>query len=48
MSRTRRLALCAGAIACTALLAGSAFAQTAEDLLNDHKTPGDVLVYGMG
>ncbi|MFM9972427.1 MAG: PQQ-dependent dehydrogenase, methanol/ethanol family [Burkholderiales bacterium] len=23
-------------------------AQTANDLLNDHKTPGDVLVYGMG
>ena len=26
----------------------SANAQTAEDLKNDHQTPGDVLVYGMG
>ena len=26
----------------------AAFAQTADDLKNDHKTPGDVLVYGMG
>lgn len=25
-----------------------ALSQTAEDLKNDHKTPGDVLVYGMG
>ena len=25
-----------------------AIAQTADDLKNDHKTPGDVLVYGMG
>ncbi len=28
--------------------AGGAIAQTSEDLKNDHKTPGDVLVYGMG
>ena len=26
----------------------SAFSQTADDLKNDHLTPGDVLVYGMG
>ena len=26
----------------------AAYAQTADDLKNDHKTPGDVLVYGMG
>lgn len=26
----------------------SAWAQTADDLKNDHRTPGDVLVYGMG
>ncbi len=26
----------------------AAVAQTADDLKNDHKTPGDVLVYGMG
>src|SRR5262245_19834280 len=48
MSRTRHAALCAAAIASTALLVGGALAQTADDLLNDHKTPGDVLVYGMG
>jgi alcohol dehydrogenase (cytochrome c) len=38
----------ASAIALTAALAGAAFAQTAADLVNDEKTPGDVLVYGMG
>ena len=26
----------------------AAFAQTGQDLLNDGKTPGDVLTYGMG
>jgi alcohol dehydrogenase (cytochrome c) len=26
----------------------TAFAQTADDLKNDAKTPGDVLTYGMG
>jgi alcohol dehydrogenase (cytochrome c) len=39
------------AIAGFSLLAGltvPAAAQTATDLLNDHKTPGDVLTYGMG
>ena len=29
-------------------LAAPAFAQTATDLLNDHRTPKDVLTYGMG
>jgi alcohol dehydrogenase (cytochrome c) len=32
----------------TVAMAGGAVAQTAEDLRNDQKTPGDVLVYGMG
>ena len=32
----------------SAALSFAAFAQTAEDLRNDEKTPGDVLVYGMG
>jgi alcohol dehydrogenase (cytochrome c) len=32
----------------TAMLAGSALAQSLADLKNDEKTPGDVLVYGMG
>ena len=32
----------------SAALPFAAFAQTAEDLRNDEKTPGDVLVYGMG
>ena len=31
-----------------AALPVSAVAQTADDLKNDHQTPGDVLVYGMG
>lgn len=37
-------------IVMAALAAGfsSASAQTAQDLVNDHKTPGDVLTYGMG
>lgn len=30
------------------LTSGSALAQTAEQLKNDHNTPGDVLTYGMG
>ena len=34
--------------ALTAGLAGGALAQTADDLTNDQKTPGNVLVYGMG
>ncbi len=35
-------------LALAAVLAGGALAQTADDLKNDHTTPGDVLVYGMG
>ena len=31
-----------------AMLPFAALAQTADDLKNDEKTPGDVLVYGMG
>ena len=41
--RTRLLA----ALLCVAV-PGAVSAQTADDLKNDHKTPGDVLVYGMG
>src|SRR5213592_2013570 len=36
------------AAAFTAVFAGGAFAQSSDDLKNDEKTPGDVLVYGMG
>ena len=32
----------------TTALPFAAFAQTADDLKNDEKTPGDVLIYGMG
>ena len=46
MIRTGRTASLA--IAFTAALTTSAFSQTADDLKNDHLTPGDVLVYGMG
>src|ERR1051326_7478883 len=35
-------------IAFAAAFSGSALAQSADDLKNDEKTPGDVLVYGMG
>ena len=35
-------------LALTALMTGHAVAQSADDLKNDEKTPGDVLVYGMG
>jgi alcohol dehydrogenase (cytochrome c) len=38
----------ASAAALSAVLTGAAFAQTTADLVNDEKTPGDVLVYGMG
>ena len=34
--------------AIASIMAGSAFAQTAADLINDKATPGDVLTYGMG
>ena len=36
------------AVALAAVFAVSALAQSADDLKNDEKTPGDVLVYGMG
>jgi alcohol dehydrogenase (cytochrome c) len=35
-------------LALTAMMTGSAIAQSADDLKYDEKTPGDVLVYGMG
>src|SRR5262249_5321168 len=48
MIKTRQAAALVAAIAFTAAFAGGGFAQSAEDLKNDEKTPGDVLVYGMG
>jgi alcohol dehydrogenase (cytochrome c) len=36
------------AVASTMAPVAPVLAQSAQDLLNDHKTPGDVLVYGMG
>ena len=36
------------AVLLSAAIPFAAFAQTADDLKNDEKTPGDVLVYGMG
>jgi alcohol dehydrogenase (cytochrome c) len=48
MIKARQATLLVAAIALTAVFAGGAFAQSAADLLNDEKTPGDVLVYGMG
>ena len=41
-------ALFATALAFAAGFCGGALAQSADDLKNDEKTPGDVLVYGMG
>jgi len=48
MIKARQATSIVAALAFTAVLSVGAFAQTAEDLKNDHKTPGDVLVYGMG
>ena len=48
MNMKRYAASLASAVALTAALAVSALAQSADDLKNDEKTPGDVLVYGMG
>ena len=48
MIRTTKASLLVATIAFTAIFAGGAFAQSAADLKNDEKTPGDVLVYGMG
>jgi alcohol dehydrogenase (cytochrome c) len=44
-----KLKVARAALVVAAALAGNtAFAQSAQDLVNDHKTPGDVLTYGMG
>ena len=48
MVKTKRATSLVTAAAFTAVFAGGAFAQSADDLKNDDKTPGDVLVYGMG
>jgi len=48
MKTTNRAKSLLGAVVLTAAMAGGAQAQSASDLLNDEKTPGDVLVYGMG
>jgi alcohol dehydrogenase (cytochrome c) len=48
MMKARQAALLVAAVAFTAGFAGGALAQSADDLKNDEKTPGDVLVYGMG
>jgi alcohol dehydrogenase (cytochrome c) len=48
MIKARQTASIMTAIAFAAVLADGARAQTADDLKNDHITPGDVLVYGMG
>jgi alcohol dehydrogenase (cytochrome c) len=38
----------AGAFAAGLLSGAAALAQSSADLVNDHRTPGDVLTYGMG
>ncbi len=48
MKLKQHAASLASAVALTAVFAVSALAQSADDLKNDEKTPGDVLVYGMG
>jgi alcohol dehydrogenase (cytochrome c) len=48
MMKARQAALLVATVAFTAGFAGGAFSQSADDLKNDEKTPGDVLVYGMG
>jgi alcohol dehydrogenase (cytochrome c) len=48
MLKARRTASIMAAIAFAAMFADGARAQTADDLKNDEKTPGDVLTYGMG
>jgi len=40
--------LAAAALAAGVMASAPALAQTADDLRNDHRTPGDVLTYGMG
>src|SRR5262245_55193493 len=48
MTTARQAARLVGAMALAAGVCGTACAQTSDDLKNDHTTPGDVLVYGMG
>src|SRR3954471_23249262 len=48
MTTPRQTASLLSALALTAMMTGNAIAQSADDLKNDEKTPGDVLVYGMG
>jgi alcohol dehydrogenase (cytochrome c) len=48
MRTLRHAASLLSALALTAAVTGYALAQSADDLKNDEKTPGDVLVYGMG
>src|SRR4051812_149589 len=48
MTTPRQTASLLSALALTAMMTGNAMAQSADDLKNDEKTPGDVLVYGMG
>src|SRR3569832_2020295 len=48
MRTLRHAASLLSVIALTAAMAGNAIAQSADDLKNDEKTSGDVLVYGMG
>jgi len=48
MTRFYRSVRYAAALAVFAATGAPAWAQSAKDLFDDHKTPGDVLVYGMG
>ena len=48
MMKVRHTALMVAMIAFTGVFANGALSQSADDLKNDEKTTGDVLVYGMG
>ncbi len=48
MTTPRHAASLLSVLALTAMMTGNAMAQSADDLKFDEKTPGDVLVYGMG
>jgi alcohol dehydrogenase (cytochrome c) len=48
MTNTRQAVSIVAAFAFAATFVDAAHSQTADDLKNDHLTPGDVLVYGMG
>src|SRR5262245_54060855 len=48
MIKTTRSRLIVALTAFTAAFSTGVSSQTADDLKNDHLTPGDVLVYGMG